>query len=910
MDSNPEAYGMNPESSNVDAAARKDIYLTEATGDMRIGSIVSGEGDVTLTAKDGRLLDALPQTESVNNVDEDDLVRHWIDAGLIAGTSEYEGAYIGGLKQDAANYKARVEEQYALFTGGEANAAVQEMFTKADGTAYGSVDEYLKADKKYQSIVDKYTNPAYAWTKDQLLYAIRNAIVNKESGVSPETQAKAANVQGNNVTLDAKGIGMNSDTKTTIYASDLTGSSDKAIANLKKLANADAADVTIKDKNGNILTFGTDAQGKQTVTARDANGNKVETDGLIYSFVIGNLDPLGVKATGQVNVTADGENVFIAGRSDSKGRFSPMNTGVINADGQNVRLYTQEGIYNTLEDGDASKANIIAKNLIAYGGTKDIGAPDKYLGVALSGDLLTANADGSIYIKNMLQTEANGVLRAGSLYAGDTIALDSPAGIRMTRDKNYADAYLNAGNKVQLTADPGYGVLGDASAPLRILNNGAEISLEANEAHIRGVNGLQGDNSTMNVGNVKTTRNATLQSEGNLKLTGNLTAGSDTVLATMAGGSVSVSGSIEANNALLRVDPDKAGNGKGDIVVEGNITARNLAVMENYTKEGNILITGNVTGGDLYITGKNGSILADGKLEASEKSISITSETGNIDISGDLDAKQDLTVKTGGNGTILLYKDEKVDEEMNIHAGRNISLETENNDILVAGKIISDTGDITAATGKGDIIFVGDVKAGGNVNGTVKDGGSIIYSGTTRAGGDVKATTPDGMIIYDGKVEAGGNVTAEAGNGWIWYDGDVRAGGNVEATVGNGIILYADSVSAGGNVEAKITVDGLILYLGKVHAGRNVIADAAAGDILYGNDVEAGRSIISHTGSGIIAYMGKVTAGKDLPEQIRNGYGKIAYYDRYGLVGYSNSFDVTPVRNAQPGEIKVGQTGE
>jgi hypothetical protein len=74
--------------------------------------------------------------------------------------------------------------------------------------------------------------------------------------------------------------------------------------------------------------------------------------------------------------------------------------------------------------------------------------------------------------------------------------------------------------------------------------------------------------------------------------------------------------------------------------------------------------------------------------------------------------------------------------------------------------------------------------------------------------------------------------------------------------------------------------------------------------------VDAGRSVIAHTGDGTIAYMGMVTAGKDLPEQVRKGYGKIAYYDRYGLVGYSNSLDVAPVRNAKPAEIKIGKTAK
>ena len=901
MRSQAEAYGFKPDSANVDASAKKDIYLTEEKGDMRIGSIVSREGDVTLTAKNGKLLDALPQRENSNNMEEDDLVRHWIDAGLIAGTENYEGAYIKSLKQDAANYKTRVEMQFALFTGGEASAAVKEMFTKGDGTAYTSVEDYLAADKYYQAIVDKYTHPNFAWTKDQLLYSIRNAIVNKESGVTTETQGKMANVQGKNVTLAAKGVGINSGGTTTILASDLIGGSDAAIANLKKLANADAADVTMKDKNGNTLFFGTDAEGKQAVIALDATGNVTPTDGTVYSFVIGNLSPLGVKATEKVNVATVGESIFIAGRSDTKGVYSPLNTGVINAGEQDVRLYTQEGIYNALQGKDADQANIKAKNLIAYGGTKDIGAADKYLGVDLRGYLQSANADDSIYIKNM----GTDKLYAGSLYAGHTLALDSRPGIERIDtlgDKNYGSAYLNAGEKVQLTTDGKLGWF----APLRILNNGAEIILEADEASIRGVNGLLGDKAIMNVGNVKTTHKAILQSEGNLQLTGKLSAGTDTMLETLAGGDIYVSGDVNAENATVQVSPDKTDKGKnGDIVVNGNIMARNLAALHNNTAEGGIYINGSVTGGILEMTGKDGDIVADGKLEASKQDLSITSETGDIDIGGDLDAKRDMTLKTGADGSITLYKDEKVNEVMNIHAGRNISLQTDNTDIIVEGKITSDSGNITATTQKGDIIFVGRVKAGKNITGTVKEKGDVIYSGNTAAGRDVKATTQNGSIEYLGTVEATGGVTAEAGTGWIWYDGKVRSGGDVTATMGNGTIVYADSVSAGGSVEAKITQNGDIIYLGVVKAGRDVIADAASGNILYGSDVNAGRSVIAHTGSGSITYMGNVTAGKDLPEQIRKGYGKIAYYDRYGLVGYGKVDGSVPVRDAKPSDIKV-----
>ena len=133
----------------------------------------------------------------------------------------------------------------------------------------------------------------------------------------------------------------------------------------------------------------------------------------------------------------------------------------------------------------------------------------------------------------------------------------------------------------------------------------------------------------------------------------------------------------------------------------------------------------------------------------------------------------------------------------------------------------------------------------------------------------------------------------------------MQAGGNVNATLGTGVILYNGSVDAGRNVEARITGNGTIVYLQPVKAGCDVIANAAAGDILYGGAVNAGRSVIAKTGSGSITYMDKVTAGKDLPEQIRAGHEKVAYYDRYGLIGYGKVGGPAPVRNAKPSEIRI-----
>jgi len=931
MESHPEAYGLDPESSNVDATARKDIYLAEDNGDMRIGSIVSKEGDVTLTAAGGRLLDALPLVEHANNVEEDDLVRHWIDAGLIAGTEEYKGAYISGLEQDAANYRTRVQEQFQLFASGEANAQIKAMFTKKDGSKYASAEEYLKADTKYQEIVDKFKNPTYVWTKEQLLYSIRNAIVNKESGVTTETQGKAANVQGNNVTLNAKGIGLDSDTTTTILASEVGGGSDTAIANLKKLANADAADVTLKDSKGNILTFTKDENGRDVATARNAEGKAVETDGVIHSFVIGNKSPLGVNATEQLNITTEGGNAYVAGRSDAKGKFAPVNVGVISTGKKgDVRLYTQEGIYNALDPQD--QANIQAKDLIAYGGTKDIGAADKYLGVDLKGDLLTANADGSVYIRNWNNADQ---LRIGSIFAGNAIALNSDRGMAMTENKDYGAAYLNAGKSVLLESSRQGGQIGTSDAPIRILNNGAAISVKAWNAHIRGVNGLLGKDATMDLNSADVSGSLEASSEGALKTTGTISAGNVASLYTDKGGDLILDGDIHARYVSAAVTGDSEKDENGNIVVTGNIDSDVSLELDNRTRDGNVVVTGNMknTGNQgISVSSRNGSVFLTGTVNATKGDINVNSSGGDILLQGDLDAGRDIKASTRGKGDIVLNQD--IDEVKNLHAVRNIILQAENGDINVSGMVKADKGSVSAGVENGNIAFTGDINAGSNVTANVAGNGNITYSGATKAGGDIRAqingdgdilydgparaggsitalVKGDGDIIYSGSVSAGDSVTAEAGDGAIWYNDPVNAGNNVIARLQNGLIVYGDSVTAGNNVEAHISGEGNVFYLDRVEAGNDIIARLGAGDILYGGDLNAGGRVSTLTGNGTVWYLGAVSAGKDLEDDIKADEGRVVYYERHDLIrdGKKSGSAASSGKNAKADQIKVVKPG-
>ncbi|MBQ6913435.1 MAG: hypothetical protein IJQ30_04225, partial [Acidaminococcaceae bacterium] len=370
--------------------------------------------------------------------------------------------------------------------------------------------------------------------KEQLLYAIRNAIVNKESGVNAESQSKAANIQGKNVTLVSRGIGVNTNQTTEISVSELGGGSEDSIAKMKLLSNADAADVTMKNKNGDILRLVTETKNGVLVNTwkaykADNPSQEIQygdaSDYAIDKFVIGNMSPLGVYADGKLDVTAIDNNAFVAGRSNDQAGFAPLNVGQITAVGNDVRLYTREGIYNAADTATgANQGNIHAKDVIAYGGTKDIGTKDKQLTLSLSGDLLEAYADGSVYIKN---TKAEDRLRVGSVYAKDTVSLESAKGFDMTTNPDYTIAYLNAGKVLELKTSETEGEIGTETNPIRILNNagtpenfagsaannGMLINLEGKDAYVKGVNGTRGENTTMRLGLIEMAGNFAATSE-------------------------------------------------------------------------------------------------------------------------------------------------------------------------------------------------------------------------------------------------------------------------------------------------------------------------------------------------------------------------------------------------------------
>ena len=1093
VDSSDESTSISELSAGVNVYAENDIYVEEAAGDMRVGSVVSRQGDVSLAARDGRLIDALPRTENSNNMDEEDLVHHWIDAGLIAGTEDYEGAYITGLKRDAQNYADRVKAQYAEFksnvkevslrqkftrTDGSGKlytsadeylaadagyraltdsaskeayasrvraefaqftleAGILKKFTKADGTYYTSAGEYLDADAKYQQLVQdtldkttpyvrdvnekftafkrgdetyrsmftkadgstydtvaqyllqdktyqgyvksqndysanifeefshitsnkskgqladmftlpsgktyasaeeylrddatyqamvkRYTNPEFAWTKEQLLYAIRSAIVNKESGVTPETQIKEANVQGRNVKLTAKGIGLHTNEKTVIKASEIGGGSEQAIANLQKLSNADATDVVMLDSKGNILRFMM-SEGRQVVRAYDANDptKEVETDGIIDTFVIGNMSPLGVYTTGKLDVAAGEDNVFVAGRSSGKAGFAPVNVGKISAAGREVRLYTQEGIYSAATTAvEENQGNIQAKDLIAYGGNKDIGTADKNLTVSLSGDLLSANADRNVYIKNI---KAGDLLRVGSLYAGNILSLASAKGYAMTTNTDYSIAYLNAKNQLELNTDTATGVIGTAANPIRILNNGTFINLDAKDAYVKGVNGLLGKDATMKLGLVDLEGELQAASEGNLEaaavqtevkdkngnvikpsVNGRIDAAKNVKLEAVkdvivsgpvqsAGGNISVAAgndarvnyevsaasgniSISAENEAKIKQTVTTGSNAGSITISG----RKGVNLDAPVRAGNLnLLDGVYTGGGpIVLISREGSIIQGNS--GSLKGASVTTTSGYaVDLTNagntfrSYRANGVERVKTDEKGNAVTDTNGKTVKETVIDGSVKVSAHGGKN--LDAAVTHTVYGDVELANlDAGSLTVVSDITAKQGKDGqagsiTFKQQGDILAKGTLKADGTVTETaTGSGSITNQKAVVAGTDVRVEAVSGAITMNGDMTAEkGNVAVETKTGAITVNSMVNAGQDMHV-ISQDGVITVKGHMTAEDYLYLTTTSSDISLTGDATAGTDLLITSESGNIGLAGNVRAEHNV--NVVNGSG-------------------------------------
>lgn len=851
-------------SASVNANAYGDITLTNSNGDMRIGHIASQTGDVSLTTS-GSFIDAVGDSTLS---DSESKLQKWQELGLINSNDKAEesAASAAAAKSERVQALENRAKQLAMadkkYTEDAQNAALAEY--KALAEAYKTNGEAAFEGKNYSQDVKDWAkmyaevdnSTAYGWSKNELLYAIQDSVLNAAPG--QVLTVDKANVQGKNISLSAgKNIGIDGEATNIAYSE--MGKLD----NLKLLAQAKAGDLTWNDADNRI-----EVRQQRQITVQLADGGK-----------------LNLKAN--TSNTDNTGNVYLAGVKDTMLDIS----GTINTT-QDVKLLSDKGI--RMNDG-----SIVADNLIIQGGNGDVGSKDAFIKTNISGNL-EANTDTGhgVYLH---QTAAGGkpaqVLTIQDAATG-TLVLKADNGMQMTTEAGKNTGYLNA-NSIELQA--ANGDIGKADDGIRILENGAVINAKADNGSVY-LQGAGTKDASLVVDSITAKGNAKLNLDGDVNFGNDTGNGSISAGRINAGGDVTVNG----NNVNLNVGTVTAGGesnitAKGDVnVTTGNITsdgAGNITAGNDVNLNAGTVTAGcasNINAGkDVNVT--TGSITSDGAgditagndvnlnsstLVAGADSV-ITATNGNIAL-----GSSGITVNGANNGLTLDANGSVMQDaaaagitadNLTVESGKTQQLLSKSNKVkslTIKGKNAGSSlmvDGVTRFNGTTDNLLV--TVADSHIKGDVlienyqADTGKITINSTIDTSkyndehtGNITVTTDGDITTADGvALNAADKVSINSRKGSVATGGNVTANNDVDIHAANNITANGNLTSTNANVD--LLAGGSITTHGTVNALNNVISNAT-GDIKTNGDVTAtnGNAVLnSSTGS---VNTQNVTAGQ------------------------------------------------
>ena len=846
-------------SASVNANAYGNITLTNSNGDMRIGHIASQTGDVSLTTS-GSFIDAVGDSALS---DSEGKLQKWQELGLINSNDKAEesAASAAAAKSERVQALENRAKQLAMadkkYTEDAQNAALAEY--KALAEAYKTNGEAAFEGKNYSQDVKDWAkmyaevdnSTAYGWSKNELLYAIQDSVLNTVPG--QVLTVDKANVQGKNISLSAgKNIGIDGEATNIAYSE--MGKLD----NLKLLAQAKAGDLIWNNADNRI-----EVRQQRQITVQLADGGK-----------------LNLKAN--TSNTDNTGNVYLAGVKDTMLDIS----GTINTT-QDVKLLSDMGIR-------MNEGSIVAKNLIIQGGKGNVGSEDAFIKTNISGNL-EANTDTGygVYLhQTAVGNKPAQVLTIQDAATG-TLVLKADNGMQMTTEAGKNIGYLNA-NSINLQA--ANGDIGKADDGIRILENGAVINAKAENGSVY----LQGA-GTKDAGLV--VDSITAKGNAKLNLDGDVNFGNDTGNGSISAG---VDVTVNGNNVNLNAGTVTAGGasninaGKDVNVTTGSITssgAGNITAGNNVNLNAGTVTAGgasninagndvNVTTGSITssgagnITAGNNVNLNSSTLAAGADSV-ITATNGNIAL-----GSSGITVNGANNGLKLdangsVMQDEAAKgitaDNLTVESGKTQQLLSRNNKVkslTIKGKNAGSglmVNGVTRFNGTTDnlLVTVDDSHIKGDVliENYQADTGKITINSTIDTSkyndehtGNITVTTDGDITTADGvDLNAADKVSINSRKGSVATGGNVTANNDVDIHAANNITANGSLTSTNANVD--LLAGGSITTHGTVNALNNVIANAT-GDIKTNGDVTAtnGNAVLnSSTGS---VNTQNVTAGQ------------------------------------------------
>ena len=804
-------------SASVNANAYGDITLTNSNGDMRIGHIASQNGDVSLTTS-GSFIDAVGDSTLS---DSESKLQKWQELGLINSNDKAEesAASAAAAKSERVQALENRAKQLAMadkkYTAEAQNAALAEYKAlaeayKTNGEAAFEGTNYSQDVKDWAKMYAEVDNStAYGWSKNELLYAIQDSVLNAAPG--QVLTVDKANVQGKNISLSAgKNIGIDGEATNIAYSE--MGKLD----NLKLLAQAKAGDLTWNDADNRI-----EVRQQRQITVQLTDGGKLNLK----------ANTSGADNTG---------NVYLAGVKDTMLDIS----GTINTT-QDVKLLSDKGI--RMNDG-----SIVADNLIIQGGKGNVGSKDALIKTNISGNL-EANTDTG-YGVYLHQTAAGGkpaqVLTIQDAATG-TLVLKADNGMQMTTEAGKNIGYLNA-NSINLQA--ANGDIGKADDGIRILENGAVINAKAENGSVY----LQGA-GTKDAGLV--VDSITAKGNAKLNLDGDVNFGNDTGNGSIsAGADVTVNG----NNVNLNAGTVTAGGasnitaGKDVNVTTGSITSSGAG---NITAGNNVNLNSSTlaAGADSVITATNGNIA----LGSSGITVNGANNGLKLDANGSVMQDAAATGITADNLTVESGKTQQLLSRNNKVKSLTIKGKNAGSDLTVdGGTTFNGTSDELQVTVentniKGDLLIenfkadTGKITINSDID-TSKYNDEHTGNITVTTDGDI--TTADGVAL-----NAADKVSINSKKGSVATGGNVTANNEVDIDAANNITANGSLTSTNANVD--LLAGGSITTQGTVNALNNVIANAN-GNINTDGDVTAtnGKAVLNSSAGSVTTK--NITAGQ------------------------------------------------
>ena len=912
-------------SQRFDAVAADDVEI-HAVGDLGIGK-VQAKDLVSIVVDDGSLSDAIAR-EDLDERNAEERIQSWIDAGILGeggtdnGKERWEADVQAQTDIVTADYnrydayrKLSADDQAKLEDEQKADFAnLRERFGETASLEAAISAEKADADSALAKTIAAKDN--YGWTKEELLYAVSEAIVNPDPGASP--QAGEANIEAARVDIDVNNAGNigNEVDQTTYSFDDLDISTSKGLEAYKMLSRADVSDVVWDADNKTVI-----------VTLKR---------------------PISIKLSGEdarIDAQAPG-NVFVA--SDEA-----IPVGVVTAQGA-LRLTSQKGILAAANDSILSGGTVTLR-----GGAGGLGSAERALQVNVTGadGWLALTAQQGVYV-----TETDGVMRVLSAASNAEMVLSADVGVEMAE----ADGALAQGviSAESLTISVGEdGSIGTSETALRL--SGVE-SLTLTKGDIQGlyldvaggqdftlaqaINASEGvgvhtqgslvveDNMSAGTGGIE------LQSQGAIKINDqtsldsaadlSLTAGSDLAAqgAELSGTAVALkaeTGAVVAGSASITASKGLEVSAQESV----DLDAAQLSAEEALTLTAGADLTAQgaaLSGASVALTAETGAVAADGasitaadKLDVSSKvdvglagaklsttgaAVSLSSAEGAVDLSGEsvfkaqsltLASQKDInlanraimveetaSVESGGSvtaqgatiqaqslqmiaATAVNAENAKLatTEEMTLTAGTNLKAEA----AQLSGASVALTAEVGAVAANGASITAADKL-------DVSSKGDIGLAGAklSTTGAAVNLSSAEGAVDLSGmQTLAGSRIAIEAGRDVVFNekqtvtasDGDlaVQAGGSI---VGKGIAATANGSltlsAAGGNNLAEATLSNggaLVLRAGTVREGSSENELNLTGVVNNGADpgTFSGTSVTLETSGSLVMGTQKAT---------------------------------------------------